>query len=222
MDIKAWMEELKKQLLLALCRQVVFIGLQGSYARGEASKDSDIDVVVIFRFLTPTVLRKYQQIIDAMPQKEKVCGFVGSYEELRSWEAGDLFQLYYDTDAVYGDLAFIKDKVNTDAAVKLVHTGSCNLYHGCCHNLLHAKSRKTLADLYKAAVFVVQAKYFIGSGEYVRKHGELAEKCTGIDKIIVQQAELLKMNCPLNDEQFNDISMQLLEWSGANIVEFNR
>lgn len=222
MDIKAWMEELKKQLLLALCRQVVFIGLQGSYARGEAAKNSDIDVVVIFRFLTPTVLRKYQQIIDNMPQKEKVCGFVGSYEELRAWDAGDLFQLYYDTDAVYGDLEFIKDKVNTDSAAKLIHTDSCNLYHGCCHNLLHAKSRQTLADLYKAAVFVVQAKYFIGSGEYVCKHSELAEKCTGIDKIIVQQAEFLKMNYALDDEQFNDISMQLLEWSGANIVEFNR
>lgn len=222
MDIKVWMEELKKQLLLALCRQVIFIGLQGSYARGEATKDSDIDVVVVFRFLTLTVLRKYQQIIDAMPHREKVCGFVGSYEELRAWDAGDLFQLYYDTDAVYGDLEFIKDIVNVEAAAKLAHTGSCNIYHGCCHNLLHAKSRQTLADLYKAAVFVVQAKHFIGSGEYLRKHGELAEKCTGIDKIIVQQAELLKRDCVLDDEQFNDISMQLLEWSGANIIEFSK
>lgn len=218
MDIKVWMEELKKQLLLALCRQVVFIGVQGSYARGEADEDSDIDVVVIFKFLTPTVLRKYRKIIDELPHSAKVCGFIGGYDELRSWDAGDLFQLYYDTYAVYGSLDFIKDRVNRDAAAKLVHTISCNIYHGCCHNMLYERDRKVLAGLYKAAVFVTQAKYFIHNGEYVRKHSELAAKCTGADKTIVQQAVLLKQGCELNDEQFDNASMQLLEWCGENIT----
>lgn len=219
-NIEEWMNELKKKLLEALCRQVVFIGLQGSYARGEATADSDIDVVVLFRFMTPTVLRKYRSILGSMPYSNKVCGFVGGREELRSWNAGDLFQLYYDTKPVYNDLHFIADRINVDGARQLVHTISCNIYHECCHNMLHAKDRKVMAGLYKPAAFAVQAKCFISSGEYVHNHRELAEKCTGSDKKIAECAKNLKTCCDLNDVQFDDLSMDLLEWSGENIIKY--
>ena len=45
--IDVWMEEITDKLKKAFKENLIFIGLQGSYNRGEAATESDIDVVVI-------------------------------------------------------------------------------------------------------------------------------------------------------------------------------
>jgi predicted nucleotidyltransferase len=46
-DISTWMQDFLQTLNEAFANRVWFVGLQGSYGRGEATKTSDIDVVVI-------------------------------------------------------------------------------------------------------------------------------------------------------------------------------
>ncbi|MBR5458199.1 MAG: nucleotidyltransferase domain-containing protein, partial [Burkholderiaceae bacterium] len=46
-DIDVWMTHFTEGLLQRFGNRVWFIGLQGSYAREEATEQSDIDVVVI-------------------------------------------------------------------------------------------------------------------------------------------------------------------------------
>ena len=46
-DISAWMNTFLKALNDTFGDRVWFVGLQGSYGRGEATQTSDIDVVVI-------------------------------------------------------------------------------------------------------------------------------------------------------------------------------
>ena len=46
-DITAWMEDFLQALNETFANRVWFVGLQGSYGRGEAGDKSDIDVVVI-------------------------------------------------------------------------------------------------------------------------------------------------------------------------------
>ena len=46
-DIAAWMKEFLQALNESFENRVWFVGLQGSYGRGEATETSDIDVVVI-------------------------------------------------------------------------------------------------------------------------------------------------------------------------------
>ena len=46
-DITAWMSNFLKKLNTDFADRVWFVGLQGSYGRGEATAISDIDVVVI-------------------------------------------------------------------------------------------------------------------------------------------------------------------------------
>lgn len=53
-------------------------------------------------------------------------------------------------------------------AKQAVYIGACNLYHGCSHNYLHAMEVDMLTALYKAAFFVLQAKYFCHSGTYIK------------------------------------------------------
>ena len=46
-DIKSWLDEFLKALSDTFAERICFVGLQGSYGRGEATENSDIDVVVI-------------------------------------------------------------------------------------------------------------------------------------------------------------------------------
>ena len=46
-DIKTWIKEFTYKVGQTFSNRIWFIGLQGSYGRGEATETSDIDVVVI-------------------------------------------------------------------------------------------------------------------------------------------------------------------------------
>ena len=81
-DIKIWMKDLTEKLQGAFGEKLEFVGLQGSYGRGEATESSDIEVVVILRELVMGDLEKYKDLIGKMPYREKICGFVSGRGEL--------------------------------------------------------------------------------------------------------------------------------------------
>ena len=63
-------------------KRVWFVGLQGSYSRGEATKTSDIDVVVILDELSASDIQRYNATLDTLPHRELICGFLSGKEEL--------------------------------------------------------------------------------------------------------------------------------------------
>ena len=58
-SITPWMEEFTAAVRAAFGERVYCIGLQGSYVRGEAGPDSDIDVVVILDQLLPRARARF-------------------------------------------------------------------------------------------------------------------------------------------------------------------
>lgn len=56
--------------------RVWFIGLQGSFGRGEATAESDLDVVLILDAVSAADLRAYSAMLDRLPEREpgmRVC-----------------------------------------------------------------------------------------------------------------------------------------------------
>ena len=49
MDISLFMESFKGNLLCLFWDNLLFLGIQGSYGRGEAKETSDIDPVIILQ-----------------------------------------------------------------------------------------------------------------------------------------------------------------------------
>ncbi|MBQ1264842.1 MAG: nucleotidyltransferase domain-containing protein, partial [Oscillospiraceae bacterium] len=103
-DITAWMEIFLQALERTFGNRIWFVGLQGSYARGEQTPQSDIDVVVILDELTSADITAYHTMLEEMPNREKICGFVSGRQELAHWDTADLFQFCHDTEAVKGSL----------------------------------------------------------------------------------------------------------------------
>lgn len=221
-NLSEWLDNFTNEMLHSFPDNICCIGLQGSYGRGEASADSDLDLVVIFKSLSMEVLQQYKSLLLRFGNDDKLCGFVGSAEILKSWNEGELLQLYFDTVPVYGNLDFIKDRVTDEAAAKLVLQNSCLIYHVCCHNFLFDEEQAILKELYKTAVFAVQTKYYHAHHIYVSKHSELSNVAIGADKEILETAIKLKMENRLTAEQLTDYSDLLLQWSGDNIIAYGK
>ena len=99
-DISAWIDVFLKSLQETFGDRVWFVGLQGSYGRGEATETSDIDMVVILDDLTAKDIAAYNRMLNTLLHRERVCGFLSGKEELLNWEPSDLFQFYYDTKPI--------------------------------------------------------------------------------------------------------------------------
>ncbi|MBQ6708108.1 MAG: nucleotidyltransferase domain-containing protein [Clostridia bacterium] len=206
-NISEWLKDFLNALDETFSDRVWFVGLQGSYGRGEATDSSDIDTVVILDEFNTEDIVTYDKMLNRLEHRELVCGFISGKKEIYNWETADLFQFYYDTKAIKGSLDELKPVLDVDRAVKI---GVCNIYHGCVHNMLHEKSEEILKSLYKSASFVLQAMLFKRTGKYISFLTELAELLSPDEKIILENFLKIK-----NGEKtdFDSMSRKLFEWS---------
>ena len=213
-DISNWMKNYLNALDVCFGERVWFVGLQGSYARGEATETSDIDVVVILNEFNLRDVAAYGDMLDGLPHRELICGFISGRDELMNWEASDLFQFYHDTVPVKGSLKGLLDRIDTAAVNHAIKTGVCSIYHGCVHNMLHEKSGDILRALYKSSAFVVQAICFKQTG-YFRHMNELAEKVSASERSIIDTYAAIKGGAAID---FEAMSERLFDWS-ANWIK---
>ena len=209
-DISCWMDKFVAALEESFGNRVWFVGLQGSYGRGEATETSDIDVVVILDELTAQDIQIYNAMLDTLPNRELICGFVSGKEELLNWEPSDLFQFYHDTTPIKGSLDELLSVIDKTAIARAIKSGACNIYHGCVHNMLHEKSDEILKGLYKAASFVVQAICFQETGCYIKSQKDLLVKVSCDEKSIVENFLSLKNGSKVD---FEEMSNTLFAWS---------
>ena len=215
-EITTWMDGFLKVLNDNFENRVWFVGLQGSYGRGEATDTSDIDIVVILDELSASDIQKYNTMLDALPHRELICGFLSGKDELLAWEPSDLFQFYYDTTAIKGSLDELLPLFDKAAIERAIKIGACNIYHGCVHNMLHEKSEDILRGLYKSASFVVQAIAFMQTGKYVKYQKDLLGVVSAEEKLIVDTFLKLKNGEPAELGTMSDI---LFAWAQKRITE---
>ena len=213
-EINTWMNGFLKSINEAFGSRVWFVGLQGSYGRGEATETSDIDVVVILDELSVADIKAYNDMLDTLPHRELICGFVSGKDELLNWEPSDLFQFCNDTTPITGSLDEVMAVVDDDAVNRAIKIGACNIYHGCVHNLLHEKSEDILKGLYKSASFVIQAITFKQTGKYIRSQSDLLQIALPEEQRIINTSTYLKNGGTVD---FEKMSQELFVWSKACI-----
>jgi hypothetical protein len=213
-DINVWMNDFLQQLNDVFGSRIWFVGLQGSYARSEATENSDIDVVVILDTLSASDIKAYHDMLDTLPNRELICGFVSGKDEILNWEPSDLFQFYHDTTPIKGSLDELLPSIDHIAIDRAIKIGACNIYHGCVHNMLHEKSEEILKGLYKSASFVVQAIIYKQTGNYIQHQSRLLQ-VTSIEERRITETFLKYKNGENVD--FNEASIMLFEWSQKRI-----
>ena len=209
-DITAWMEIFLQALNETFANRVWFVGLQGSYGRGEATETSDIDVVAILDELSAADIQSYHAMLDTLPHRELICGFLSGKEELMNWEPSDLFQFCHDTTPIKGSLDEVMAVIDESAVNRAIKIGACNVYHGCVHNMLHEKSEDILRGLYKSASFVVQAIAFKETGNYISHQKELLQIVDSDERVVIETFLKLKNGGTV---ELNLMSETLFAWA---------
>lgn len=215
MDAIKWANDATNKLVAEFGSRLVFTGIQGSRARGEARNNSDIDLVVLLDHVRADDLARYRAVIQAMPRSELACGFIGSERVLATWPRHELFQLYHDTTALHGALPgagpFTKDD-----AIEAARIGVSGIYHAACHAFMFDGSNAVdniLEPLFKGASFVLQALQFARTGSYPRTKAELASQLDGDEARILEIGRDWQACRPSDDRERKQLIDLLLHWS---------
>lgn len=199
----------KENLITIFDDNLLFLGLQGSYGRGEAKGTSDIDPVIILRKCGKEELLKYRHYIDSIAEKDILCGFIASSEELNAWESGDRAQLILDTQPFYGDLSSIIPPITEDDIRRAVQQDACAIYHATSHNILHARAWSILPSLYKSAKFTIRMNHYRKTGNYIPAFKDL-------EKAVCERERRI-LNSQLKETE--EEAFTLLEWASDTLLD---
>ena len=120
---------------------------------------------------------------------------------------------------VVGDLEFLRGTFAREDASRAVHTGLCNLYHGCVHNYLHERDEALLAALYKSAAFTLRAIAYLQTGRYESRMEPLAALLQPEERrILTCSQELRGGKGELPAPDFRRYSDVLLSWAAGWIA----
>ncbi|MDD5102635.1 MAG: nucleotidyltransferase domain-containing protein [Endomicrobiaceae bacterium] len=193
-NVNDWINDLAKKLEKTFGNRLLFIGLQGSYRRGEAKPTSDIDVVVILDELGIGDLKKYKQIIGAMPDNEKACGFISGKNEIKNWPKMEIFQFKNDTKAIFGSLDNLLPELTKNDIETYIKTSSATLYHMVVHSYLYDKTYDNIKMVLKSLFFMFQAVEYLRNGKYISTKKEL------ISLLPQDEKEMLEINIDILSE----------------------
>ena len=215
-DIDLWLRDFTKLLRETFGKRIWFVGLQGSYARNEATDSSDIDTVVILDELNPEDIAAYGAMLDRLDHRKLVCGFLSGKEELLHWEPSELFQFCCDTNPMIGCLDEVLALVGKDDIDRAVRTGACGIYHTCVHNMLYEKDEEILRGLYKTASFVIRATTYRRTGKYCSRLDKLLQFADDSDREIVRGYIAMKSG---ESVDFTHASKTLFTWVKMTIFQ---
>lgn len=215
-ELESWLEQFTQSLRETFGKRVWFAGLQGSYARGEATDSSDIDPVVVLDTLNAEDIAAYNSMLDSLEHRDLICGFLSGKDELLHWEPSELFQFCRDTKPLVGSLDEVLAIVKPGDISRAIKAGSCGIYHACIHNMLYEKDEEILCGLYKTASFAIRATTYRRTGKYCNSLNELLQYANALDKKIVQAYIAMKADSAID---FANASKMLFAWAKEIIVQ---
>jgi hypothetical protein len=219
-DVRAWLDLLLQKLQNQFGARLLFCGLQGSFRRGEAHAQSDIDLVVVLDRLTPADLQVYQRLVRSMPFSQKACGFIAGAAEVRAWPRHDLWTLYHDTEPLFGNLASLLPALDGCDAEQAVRIGAADLYHAACHSFLFGNREENLSGLCKSAYFVLRSIAFLHTGQYPADTAAMRVALVGQDRALLDACLAMRTGSA-TDMGIDRLYAQLIDWCGLLLRELS-
>lgn len=183
-QIECYLQDITAALKDAFGERLAYVGLQGSYLRGEASACSDIDIMVLIRSLTADDLARYRETILQLEYADRSCGFICGTDEFRFWNPLEICHVLHSTKDYYGTLTDFIPPYTEEDHRKYTLLALGNLYHALCHRYVHAEPEKNKQKLHthaKEFFFLLQDLYLIRTGVFAKNRAELLEMMTEED-----------------------------------------
>ena len=132
-DIEDYTKRLTEELKMKFGKRLLYVGLQGSYLRGEATTESDIDIMLVLDEIHSKDLNVYRQILKELGEYNRACGFVCGRNELLNWFPEEICHVLHTTSDIYGKLSDIVPNYSKKDVANYIKMSVGNLYHMLCH-----------------------------------------------------------------------------------------
>jgi len=219
-DIEKWLEAIISGLRSAFGGRLLYAAHAGSWVRGEAGPNSDIDINVVLDEVRPEDIAAYRAILSAMPYREKACGFICGRAEMKAWPRHELFHFMNGCRILHGTLEGIVNPPTKGEVAEYLRLNASGVLHFARHTLIYSPDlpamAEALAGVYKASFFMLQAKLFLETGEYVPSKKAVSARLTDTRDREVFDV-LLKWNSLAADRAARPehYFSQLADWSSA-------
>lgn len=211
-NIEQYISQLTQRLQQSFGPGLLYVGLQGSYLRGEATENSDIDIMVVLETLTAARMDQYREVLQSLGHFEKACGFLCSREDLAHWNPLEICHLLHTTKDCFGDLRSLTPDYADEDVRSFIKLSIGNLYHELCHRYIYRgpeKSAASLPGVFKGVFFILQNLHYLRTGSFVQTKKDLLPLLEGKDKAVLQRSlELSRVDTFAFAESFD----LLLTW----------
>lgn len=190
-DIESYIGRLIVLLQDCFGARLTYVGLQGSYLRGEATDASDIDIMVVIDGLNVSDLGTYRTAIQSLKYVDKSCGFICSKEDMANWNPLEICHLLNATKDYFGVLSELVPTYTEEDIRNFVKVSVNNLYHEICHRYIHADRGKNVAKLpgtYKGVFFILQNLYYLTHSKFVATKAELLQNLEGKNRAVLERS----------------------------------
>ena len=187
--IEEYIDGLTDILADAFGERLVYIGLQGSYLRNEATENSDIDIMAVIDDISVEDLDTYRQALVSIGNFDKSCGFICGRADLSHWNPLELCHLLNTTKDYYGELKNLVPAYTMEDERNYVKFSLNNLYHELCHRYIHADREHNISRLpvtCKSVFYIVQHLHYLRTGNFVPTKRELLECVQDEDKAVLE------------------------------------
>ena len=211
-NAETYMRDLIAALKNAFGKRLVYVGLQGSYLRGEATEHSDIDPMVVIDMLALSDLKTYRTIVESLPEPGKSCGFLCGRKELSCWNPLEISHLLHTTRDLFGVLSALVPAYDERDIRSFIQLSIGNLYHELCHRYVHGNAednRSQLPFTCKGVFFILQNLHHLRTDIFCGTKKALLSQLSG-DDLAVMQLSLQLAQKPAEDADAC-ISL-LLDW----------
>lgn len=192
-DLNGYLQALLSACQAAFGERLLYMGLQGSYLRGEAREDSDIDIMMILDHLSVRDMDAYREILKRIGSYEKSCGFICGREEMTRWNPLEVCQLRHTTKDLLGTLTDFLPPATREDEINYVKLSLGNLYHALCHRYIHADRKKNedrFRGTCKGVFFLIQNLHYLETGRFAAARKELKNVLSEKDREVLELSEL--------------------------------
>ena len=191
LNVESYMSRLIPLLKARYGERLIYVGLQGSYLRGEANETSDLDIMVVVDGLTIADLDAYRAIIASLERPDLSCGFICGRADLERWNPLEIAHLLHTTKDYYHALGPLVPSYTSADVCRFVQLSVNNLYHALCHSYIHAgreQCARQLPGAYKGVFFILQNLYYLEHGEFIPTKAMLLPLLAGEDQAVLKRA----------------------------------
>ena len=214
-----YIAQLTEMLQESIGDRLLYVGLQGSYLRGEANENSDIDIMVVIDEMKVADLDLYRTAIGRLEAVEKSCGFIAGKDELAHWNPLEICHLLHTTKDYYGRLEELVPAYTEQDIRNFITMSVNNLFHEICHRYIHRSRERNIEALpgsYKSVFFILQNLHFLEQGEFMQTKQELLAALSGKNKLVLARALGLDKGEPYDFEEAYEL---LFSWCQETIVQ---